>query len=380
MRILFILENYLPHIGGVETIFKNLSENLAKDGHDVSILTHRLKGTKKFEVMNGVKVYRTSCFYSRYVFSFFAVPKAISLGKNADVIHTTTYNGSLPAIISARINKKPSVITVHEILGKNWENFEMAKLSAKMHEFLEWVITRFSFSKFVAVSESTKKGLLEYNVPDGKIHVIYNGVDYEHFNPNKYGGKSVRKKLGTEKNFVYTFYGRPGISKGLEYLLKAVPEISSRIPNAKLMLILSKSPRRRYDLIMRMIKEMKISDRIILVEPLSHDVLPNYLLASDCVVVPSLTEGFGYAVAENNALGIPVAASNTTSIPEMISGKYVLFEPKNPKAIAKAVVDISKGKFSSGKLKKFTVSENIRNYLNLYKILLSKAKQNFEKK
>ena len=56
----------------------------------------------------------------------------------------------------------------------------------------------------------------------------------------------------------------------------------------------------------------------------------------------------------------------------MISEKYVLFEPKNPKAIAKAVVDISKGKFSSGKLKKFTVSENIRNYLNLYRELLLK--------
>ena len=48
MKILFVLENYTPHIGGVEIVFKNLSEGLAKLGHDISIVTHRLKGTKRF--------------------------------------------------------------------------------------------------------------------------------------------------------------------------------------------------------------------------------------------------------------------------------------------------------------------------------------------
>ena len=49
MRILFVLENYLPHIGGVEILFKNLSESLVKKGHEVDLVTHRLKGTKKMK-------------------------------------------------------------------------------------------------------------------------------------------------------------------------------------------------------------------------------------------------------------------------------------------------------------------------------------------
>ena len=41
MKVLFVLENYIPHIGGVEIVFKNLSGGLVKVGHDVSIVTHR---------------------------------------------------------------------------------------------------------------------------------------------------------------------------------------------------------------------------------------------------------------------------------------------------------------------------------------------------
>ena len=56
MHILFVCENYLPHYGGAEVVFKNLAEGFVKKGHDVSLVTHQIKGTKKFEKINGVKV------------------------------------------------------------------------------------------------------------------------------------------------------------------------------------------------------------------------------------------------------------------------------------------------------------------------------------
>ena len=42
MKILFVIENYPPHIGGVEALFKNLAEGLAKK-HEVTIITHKPK-------------------------------------------------------------------------------------------------------------------------------------------------------------------------------------------------------------------------------------------------------------------------------------------------------------------------------------------------
>jgi len=41
MKILFILEYYIPHIGGVESLFKALIERLDHTGHHVTVLTNR---------------------------------------------------------------------------------------------------------------------------------------------------------------------------------------------------------------------------------------------------------------------------------------------------------------------------------------------------
>jgi glycosyltransferase involved in cell wall biosynthesis len=45
MKILFVLENYYPHIGGVEVLFKNLTEELVKKGQNLCCYTQ----IKKFQ-------------------------------------------------------------------------------------------------------------------------------------------------------------------------------------------------------------------------------------------------------------------------------------------------------------------------------------------
>jgi len=373
MNILFVLENYYPHIGGVETVFKNLCEGLAKLGHSINVVTHRLKGTKKNETLNNVKIHRTSCMGSRYLFSFLSTPKVIKLAKEADIIHTTTYNGALPAIIAAKARKKPSIITVHEFLGKNWKTFHgMNTLSAKIHEWLEKRIAKRGFDIFVSVSKSTEKQVLSMGVKKEKSRVVYNGIEYDFFDPKKYDGKKIRKKHNIENNFVYLGYGRPGISKGFEYLIKAVPLIKKEIKNSKLLLILSKDPayKKRYEMMLNIIDSLKIKEEIILLDPVKREELPDYIKAADCVVVPSLTEGFGYTVAESCAMEKPVVASNSTSIPEVIWGKYVLVKPRSEEAIAKGVEMVSRSQTTNTQKKIFSWEDNIMGYLNIYNELI----------
>ena len=112
MKIVFVLENYIPHIGGVEVVFKNLCEGLAELGHDISIVTHRIKGTPRHELINNVKVYRVNCLGSRYLFTFLAVPKIMKIAKKADLIHTTTFNGAPPAWLAAKLLGKKVVIEI----------------------------------------------------------------------------------------------------------------------------------------------------------------------------------------------------------------------------------------------------------------------------
>ncbi len=375
MNMLFVLENYIPHIGGVEVVFKNLSEGLAKIGHDVSVVTHRLKGTKRFEVINGVNVYRVDCFHSRYWFTFLAVPKVFSLAKKADVIHTTTFNGAPPAWLVSKILGKKCVITVHEVWVNKWDKLtEMKGANAMAHNFLEKMIYTLRFDKYVCVSESTRKQLIEAGVNAFKSRVVYNGVDYGFWKPSRYDGQAVREKLGIEEGFVYLFYGRAGVSKGLKYLLMAVPLISKGIPNSKLLAIVSKDPayRKQYIEMMRMIKRLGIKNNVIVHEPVGYKELPNYVRAADCVVVPSLSEGFGFTAAESCAMGKTVVASNTTSLPEVVSGRYVLVKPRSVSGIAKGVEMAFNGNVMKSRLKKFGLEENIQGYLDVYKEMAGK--------
>jgi D-inositol-3-phosphate glycosyltransferase len=375
MKVLFILEYFPPHVGGVEVLFQNLAEGLVKKGHEVSVITQRLKGTKPYEEKNGVAIHRVwvPSFLSRYWFSLLALPKAISLAKKADIIQTTTYNAALPAKITSVICKKKAVLAVMEVLGDTWEKTELGPVFGKLHKLLEKAILALKFDHFVAISEYTKRELIRSGISEGKITVVYPGLDYAFFDPKKYEGyrETIRKLHGLDKSFVYVSYGRPGITKGIEYLVRAVPKITEAIPSSKLVLILSRSPASGYKKIVSLIKELGVENNIVLVESQPRSELPKYITAADCAVVPSLTEGFGYSAAEAIALGVPLVASNSTSLPEVVCGKYVLVETANPQAIAEGVVKVYNKKYNTSAVKRFTTEENVEGHLKIYKDLLS---------
>ncbi len=373
MKILFVIENYLPHIGGAEIVFKTLAEGLVKEGHSVDLITHRLKNTPAFELIDGVRVHRISCLQSRYLFTFLSVPKVIRLAREADIIQTTTFNGAPAAWLGGKLTGKKVVLTIHEVWVGKWPQVtNFGKLSCLIHEFLERLIYLLDFDCYACVSDSTRKDLLKLSINKKRAVTIYNGVDYELWNSQRYTSRAVRKKYGLEKNFVCLFNGRPGMSKGLEYLIAAMPLICRKIPSAKLLALVSrdKAYAQRYNEMVELIRELKMKDRILVLNSVPYKELPNYIRAADCVVVPSLAEGFGFAAAESCALGVPLVASNTTSLPEVVSGKFVLVQPKDEEAIAEGVERVFNGQWEKSKLKKFTIEENIQNYLNIYQRLL----------
>jgi D-inositol-3-phosphate glycosyltransferase len=377
MNILFVCENYYPHYGGAEILFKNLAEGLVKRGHEVNLVTRKLKGTKKKEIVNGVKIHRVKSCNTRYLFSFTAIPKVIQLAKNTDIIQTTTFNGAPPAWVGAKITKKPVVITILEVWINKWHkvtNFN--RLACLIHNLLEKAIYILKFNKYVCISNSTKQDLIKVKVPKGKTTIIYPGVDYSFWDPKKYDRKKTREKLGIENKFVYFSWGRPGISKGFEYVIQAVPEITKRMPTALFLLMLGSKEKyqKRYDYLMQLIKKLNISNQVRIIPSAPYNQLGNYIAATDCVVIPSIAEGFGYTTAEACAMGKPVVASNTTSLPEVISGNYLLVPPKDPLCIAKAIQSIKKGDFTTKPLKKFEWDTAIANYITLYQELIVKNK------
>jgi glycosyltransferase involved in cell wall biosynthesis len=90
-----------------------------------------------------------------------------------------------------------------------------------------------------------------------------------------------------------------------------------------------------------------------------HVIFPGYLANAELlalvtnsagVIFPSLYEGFGLPVIEAMATGVPVACSNVTSLPEVAGDAAILFNPRVPEDIARAMIALAHDKELTARL------------------------------
>ncbi|MDP3734470.1 MAG: glycosyltransferase family 4 protein [Nanoarchaeota archaeon] len=379
MKILFICENYIPHYGGVEVVFKNLAEGYVQQGHTVSLLTQRLQSTPAKEVIGGVTVERVFSFFTRYLFTFLAIPKAMMLAGKHDLIQTTTFNGAFPAWLAGKITKKPVTITVHEVWVGKWPSITaFPSWKCKLHDFLERMIYLLPFDHYICVSQATKDDLLRRGIKKEKIDVVYNGLDYEFWNPAKVSAdkiKELRQTLEVDTAFAYLSWGRPGESKGFEYAIKAVPAIAQEVPNSVFLLMLGSTNKysQKYQRLVNLINSLNLNDKIKLIPSVPYTELRNYIKAVDCVVVPSTAEGFGYTAVETIAMGTPIVVSNAGSLPEVVSGKHLIFKNKDAGDLAAKVIAIAHKKYDTTEIQRFEWKRSIGQYLKIYGRLVERC-------
>ena len=77
---------------------------------------------------------------------------------------------------------------------------------------------------------------------------------------------------------------------------------------------------------------------------ITQDKLLNYLTSSDVFIFASSCEAFGITLLEGMSLGLPIACSNRSSLPETLKDGGIYFDPLDPISIAKAVLTIVKSK------------------------------------
>jgi D-inositol-3-phosphate glycosyltransferase len=368
MQIAFVLQYYYPYVGGLESLSRHLAEGLARRGHTVRVVTIRLPGTLPDEILNGVYIQRvrTPSRADRFFFILIGILPALKAARQSDILHTAPYGGAIPAYLAAKMAGKPLILTALEVLGRRWFRMERNTIKAAAYRIFEKLIYRLPYNRFAAISKATLEDASALGMDSSLGRVIYCGVDPEF----RYAPETgiLRNQLGlTRDDFVYLYYGRPGITKGVDVLLRAAPQIQEALPNAHLALILADEPRLQYESLRRLAASF---ENIHFIPTVPRPELTGYLRDANCVVVPSLTEGFGLTTAEACALGIPVVATRVGSIPEVISGRHILVEPDSPAAIATGVIRISHGEWQETPLKTFSWDTMVDAYEQLYEEMI----------
>jgi glycosyltransferase involved in cell wall biosynthesis len=373
LKILFVLENYHPNIGGVETLFKNLNDKLQDKDATTCVLTNRLSNHHPyFERTGTCSIYRFR-FFNRYLFTALAFLPVLKLAPGFDLVHTTSYNAALPAFLGAKLSRKKVIVTFHEVWGNLWFALPHMALPAKILHFLfEWFLLRLPFDQFIAVSAFTARKLKENGVPTHKIKLVHNGIDYADFSLGNSVGSGSEMTGSKTSEFTYTYFGRLGISKGLDILLEAATIFSQQVPRSKLKLILPLYPLSFLKKIKTQVQALGLQQHVAFLHELPFDELKSELLASHCVVIPSYSEGFCFAAAECSALGVPIVSSGRGALPEVVSGRFLHLEKLDANSLASALVKASRGDWKHVPLKKFELNRTLEQYLSLYRELTSK--------
>ena len=199
----------------------------------------------------------------------------------------------------------------------------------------------------ITVSYAMRDHLVRLGYEERKIRVVYNGIDAEKYSPDRVPLEErlrLRASLGISPDgFMILFVGRLTWVKGADTLVRAMPEILTAVPNAKLVIL---GVGEQQDLLKNEISRLGIEDKVVLkYKFLCEEEKIKFYAASDICVFPSKYEPFGIVCTEAMSMGKPVVvgARGVSGFREQVipSGPNQCgfhINPYDPSDIAKFVV------------------------------------------
>jgi glycosyltransferase involved in cell wall biosynthesis len=206
----------------------------------------------------------------------------------------------------------------------------------------------------------------------GKIKVMPQlGVDEKLFTPKSQ--PELAAKLGIyQGEFVVGFVGRFVPEKGLLTLFQAL--IGLRDYHWKL-LLLGRGELR--DTLVKIIEENNLQERVIMVESVPHNQVPNYINLMSTLVLPSETtskvktltsvgwkEQFGHVLIEAMACQVPVIGSNSGEIPHVIGDAGLIFPEGDIQALANCILQLRQNPDLAERLGVMGYETAMRKYTN----------------
>ncbi|MHA1650491.1 MAG: glycosyltransferase family 4 protein [Candidatus Helarchaeota archaeon] len=293
-------------IGGAEIAAKNIAEYISKRNFEVHIITRnmtiKLNGKKyslkKLEYYNGYVIHRFPCSKSsilRFITHVLFSLKLLFQIK-PDIIHSQqiTPNG-LVAIIGGKILRKKTVVW-----AQGSEVYDSSLLYLK--SIAQFIITNAHIVLSVSKDMTNRMKRIWPNI---SIFTLQNGIDLNKYFHNPLSKSSI--------NLIYV--GRLIKIKKVADALKALSHFKNNHPPITLTII-GTGPQE--DPMKRLCHSLGLKGQVQFLGSIHPAKIPNYLANADIFVFPSLRESFGLAILEAMASELPILASRTTAIPELV--------------------------------------------------------------
>ncbi len=198
--------------------------------------------------------------------------------------------------------------------------------------------------QFIAVSRYTRDQLISlHGVPESKITVLNNCIDPFLPAPGKREKSAeLMQRYGfSASDFILMTLSRLSSSelyKGYDHVLLAVAELEKKFPGIRY-LIVGKSDAEEQRRLEAIVREFRISDRVVFTGFVPDEELAAHFSLADLYIMPSKKEGFGIVFIEAMYYGLPVIAGNRDgSTDALCQGRLgLLVDPDNLDDIIAAV-------------------------------------------
>jgi len=376
LRIVHFTWEYPPVIyGGLGTFATEITQKQRTLGNDITVFSlNENNNYKTYEKWNEIDVYRPRILDLTSTFNLFADNELKAWGTNlrffADVVSYNTMSAS--QLVNHLVNKEKKsfdLIDAHDWLGiiggmvakkelnmplvfhvHSTEHGRSLGCGSNTIKSIEYDGGQ-NADRVITVSYAMKEELETLGFPSEKIRVCWNGIDPSKYDPDRVSPqdiKNLRKKYEIKDDETMLFFvGRLVTVKGIDNLIKAMPNVIKEFPKTKLVVLGIGDM--EHDL-KSTAEYLGIKDKIIFrTEFISEPERILHYAAADCVVLPSIYEPFGIVCTESMSMAKPtvVGANGTTGFREQIvpDGEDkcgVHMNPHNPDDIAWGIKEVLK--------------------------------------
>ncbi|MBI3967640.1 MAG: glycosyltransferase family 4 protein [Chloroflexi bacterium] len=375
-RVLLILTEFPPRLGGMQTHALYLSNELHRRGYEIEVVTYRVLETERRQASeldaglpfpvrrvlsrlgfwHNVDTIRDRCrhFHPALVYSSTIFYGLLAEELGVPVVCRSVGNDVLRPWLAYPFRPGSRVLNAPILERRLFDLFQRLRSP-------EWLETVFrearrelmrraarAATRILANSAFTADLLATAGVPFDRVEVVVGGVDARRFAPPEANRPADRARLGLPVDrFLLLTVCRLEPKKGVEHLLGAFTTLRQRMPDAHLAIVGDG----RHALRQReLAAALGLDGSVTFCGAVAHEEVHSYYWCADLFVLASRewvhpatgvrdAETMGRVLCEANAAGLPVLTTRSGGIPSVITSDHngLLVDPDDEAALVEQI-------------------------------------------
>ena len=310
-----------PRAGGAERIIFEIGTRLAKNGHQVSVLSGGWKNCKREEYQHGIHIMRFGYRFGPHI----ALP--IHILKHRYDIIIADLGHAVPWVSPVLLRRKIIVSFLH---------LHARSLPGQVGRLLTYLITAveklyfifYNKSHFVTISNTSFADLENLGIKKENISLINPGVNNELFYP------TTKTKFPS-----IVYFGGMRTYKRPEESLYILKELKKKITGLKLTIIGDGPSKKKLE---RLCIDLNLKENVVFTGTISYPEIAKIVASSWLNIHSSVTEGWGISIIEASSCGTPTVAYNVPGVSNSVENGLngITVENYNRRALVDAALEI----------------------------------------